>query len=232
MRTITLTGSILLGISGLQAAVINLNTGQTSPGGTVQTFSDPIWSINSAPVGTGINQSGAAFIEVNSYPRGDGINKLWQTASLPASTVANYISAGDCGRYGYTAACGAGTYSLSTNFVVNSLASLSLTYQIAGDNAVALYLNGALLTSQGDSTGLLSTGWATLSPSATATTGFHVGVNTLELRVINADLYTGGLVAGQVSGDVSATPEPAAYMLTAAALIGLGLIKRGRRQVK
>ena len=137
------------------------------------------------------------------------------------ATESNYISAGDCGRASYTAACGAGTYSLTTQFIANSLAGLSLNYQIAGDNSVALYLNGNLLTSHGDPTGGNNSGWATLSPLVTATSGFVLGQNTLELRVTNAGAYTGGMMVGSVSGDVAAAPEPATYLLASAALIGL-----------
>ena len=229
MRTIFVTS--LLVASFTQAATINLNTGQTVPGGVIQTFSDTVWSIKGAPAGTGINQTGPAFIVSNSYPRGNATNNLWETAGLPANNVANYISAGDCGRNFYTATCLPGTFSYTTQFMVNSATGLSLNYQIAGDNAVALYLNGALLLSRGDATGSNASGWATFNSVATVTSGFNIGgVNTLELRVTNAGSYTGGILVGSVTGEVSsaATPEPATFGLIGCALLGLG-VRRMRR---
>ena len=127
---------------GLTAAgaTINLNTGQAP--GTMGSFSDPVWSIASGPSGTGMNTSGAAYILENSYPRGDGLNQLWQTAGLPPTSLANFISSGECGRDGYTAACPGGTYSFTTIFNVTDLATAVLEFSVAGDNQVQVYLTG------------------------------------------------------------------------------------------
>jgi hypothetical protein len=211
MRTI-LIGVFLLGGSCLQANILNLNTGQL---GTVGSYSDPHWTIVSAPGGSGLNSSGAAYLEQNTYNSG----KLWSATAAGA----NYISAGDCGQQVYTASCGAGVYLFSTTFT--SVGTGSLNFQVAGDNEVKVFLNGTLLIDYGNQTD--ATAWTNLSSLVTSST--LNGVNTLYLEVINAGDYTGGLLTGTVSGQAeSFSPEPATYALTAGALMGLAGLKRYR----
>ena len=214
MRKIFIAG-FLLGTSTLLANSLNLNTGQL---GTIGSFSDPHWTIVSEPGGSGMNSSGPAYLEQNTY----GTGKLWP-ATAPG---ANYISAGDCGQQNYTASCNPGTYVFATSFT--SVGPGSLSFQVAGDNEVEVFLNSLSSTplidygNQSD-----STAWASLSPVVTATT--LNGANTLYLEVINASVYTGGLLTGTVTGQSeSFTPEPATYTLIAGALIGLGWLKRSR----
>ncbi len=58
-----------------------------------------------------------------------------------------------------------------------------------------------------------------MSAVQTATTGFKLGQNTLEMRIINAGIYTGGVITGTVTGEVSQAPEPATFLFG-----GLGLV--------
>jgi len=200
-------------------ATINLNTGQAP--GTMGSFSDPVWSIASGPSGAGMNTSGAAYILENTYPSGSG--KLWNPTGLPATSVANFISSGDCGRDGYAAACPGGDYSFTTTFNVTDLPTARLEFSVAGDNRVEVYLNGGpLLYGQGAMSG--STGWASMSPMQVVTSGFNLGPNTLELRVINAGGYTGGIL----EGTFTEAPEPATMIVTGTGLALLALLRRKR----
>ncbi len=200
-------------------ATINLNTGQAP--GTMGSFSDPVWNIASGPTGTGMNTSGAAYILENTYPSGSG--KLWNPTGLPPTSLANFISSGDCGRDSYTAACPGGTYSFTTSFNVTDLATARLEFSVAGDNRVEVYLNGGpLLYGQGAMSG--SSGWAAMSPLQVVTSGFNIGPNTLELRVINNSIYTGGILAGTFTE----APEPATMAVTGAGLALLALLRRKR----
>lgn len=196
-------------------ASYNLNTGQAP--GTAGSFSDPVWSIAAGPTGAGMNTSGPAYIVENTYPSGSG--KLWNTTGLPAPSVANFISSGDCGRDGYTADCLAGTYSFTTTFEVTDLPTARLEFSVAGDNRVEVYLNGgSMLYGQG------SPGWISMSPLQVVTSGFVVGTNTLELRVLNDSIYTGGIL----TGTFTEAPEPGTMAVTGAGLALLALLRRKR----
>ena len=208
--------------SSLSATTIN--TGQL---GTMQTFSDPVWTIAAAPAGNGMNSSGPAFLEHNNYPQPGG--KVWNTTGLPPISVANYISAGDCGRIFASAACPGGVYKFVTSFSIANPASALLTFSVAGDNRVEVYLNNNFLYGQGDASGVLSTGWAAMSAVQTITNtsnpgAFTAGNNTLELRVINDSGFTGGILVG----NFTTAPEPATTGLAGVALSALGLALRRR----
>src|ERR1039457_6421519 len=185
---------------GLRAGTItNLDTGRdtgVSPG-VVNTASDPIWNILSAPFG---KTSGPAVLI------GDPV---WGAAPAGPHWIATDPAPADSGGSQYTA----GTYSYITTFTGDSGI---LSFMVKADNAVAVRLNGNLLLNWGDPGGVLSTGWATFSPLQTVTSGFQA-VNTLELDVENNDIYTGALLEGQFT----AAPEPAAWPLL---LAGLGLV--------
>lgn len=200
-------------------ASYTLNTGQAP--GTMGSFSDPVWSIASGPTGTGMNTSGAAYILENTYPSVSG--RLWNPTGLPPTSLANFISSGDCGRVGYTAACPGGTYSFTTTFNVTDLPTARLEFSVAGDNRVEVYLNtNPMLYGQGAMTG--SSGWAAMSPMQVVTSGFNLGLNTLELRVINDGGYTGGIL----EGTFTEAPEPATMMVTGAGLALLAVLRRKR----
>ena len=193
---------LAIGASGLPASTINLGTGQS---GTVNTASDPIWSILGAPTG---NTSGPAVLI------GDPI---WGAAPAGLHWIATDPSPADSGGTQYLA----GDYMYATTF--NGGAGL-LTFSIKADNAVTVYLNTIPIYNWGDPAGILATGWATFSPTQIITTGF-LPVNTLELIVHNNDIYTGVVL----QGGFTPTPEPATFAFLTS---GLGLIALKRWQRK
>jgi hypothetical protein len=185
-----------LASGGLRAGTItNLDTGQ-SPG-VVNTASDPIWKILSAPFG---NTSGPAVLI------GDPI---WGAAPAGSHWIATDPAPADSGGSQYSA----GTYRYAATFLGDSGI---LSFAVKADNAVSVFLNGNPLLNWGDPGGVLPTGWATFSPLQTVTSGFQA-VNTLELDVENNGTYTGALL----EGGFTAAPEPATWPLL---LAGLALV--------
>ena len=69
-----------------------------------------------------------------------------------------------------------------------------------------------------------SSGWASMSPLQVVTSGFNLGPNTLELRVINDGGFTGGILAGTFTE----APEPGTMAVTGAGLALLALLRRKR----
>jgi hypothetical protein len=63
-----------------------------------------------------------------------------------------------------------------------------------------------------------------MSPLQVVTSGFVVGTNTLELRVLNDSIYTGGILVGTFTE----APEPATMAVTGAGLALLALLRRKR----
>ena len=197
---------LAIGAGALPATTItNLGTGQVP--GTVGTASDPIWRIISAPTG---NTSGPAVLI------GDPI---WGAAPAGLHWIATDPAPADPGGSQYAA----GTYIYDTT--VTCAYACLLTFSIKADNAVDVFLNRNVypnsIYSWGDPTGTNSSGWATFSPVQTITTGFLVGVNTLDLVVHNNGSYTGVLL----QGEFTCAPEPATVAFLAS---GLGLIALGR----
>jgi hypothetical protein len=195
---------LAIGAGALPATTItNLGTGQVP--GTVGTASDPIWRIISAPTG---NTTGPAVLI------GDPI---WGAAPAGLHWIATDPLPADAGGSQYAA----GDYKYETT--INCAYTCLLTFSIKADNAVNVFLNGNLnpIYSWGDPAGVLTTGWATFSPVQTITTGFLVGVNTLDLVVHNNGGQTGVLL----QGEFTCAPEPATVAFLAS---GLGLIALGR----
>ena len=88
-----------------------------------------------------------------------------------------------------------------------------------------VYLNNNFVYGQGTADGSNSTGFASLSAVQTATTGFQLGQNTLEMRIINAGSYTGGVITGTVTGEVSQAPEPATFLFGGLGLAGIAIAR-------
>lgn len=63
-----------------------------------------------------------------------------------------------------------------------------------------------------------------MSPMQVVTSGFNLGPNTLELRVINDGGYTVGILAGTFTG----APEPGTLAVTGAGLALFALLQRKR----
>lgn len=204
-RSTLLIFTVALLAQATQAAIIDISTGQTSPEG----FKDPLWNIAAAPAGSGMHTSGAAYVLTNP--------SFWAT---PAAGT-HYISAGDCDAT-FTAACSAGLYSYTYDFVLTDPSTASLDFRVAADNRVEVYLNNVFLYGQGN-TNSGTTGFAALSPLQTVTSGFLAGNNTLELRVLNGSIYTGGVLNGHLT-----TPEPATMVISGLGLLAFGVLGRRR----
>ena len=199
---------LAIGAGALPATTItNLGTGQVP--GTVGTASDPIWRIISAPTG---NTTGAAVLIGDPIP-------VWGAAPAGLHWIATDPLPANPGGSQYAP----GDYQYETT--IYCAYTCLLTFSIKADNAVNVFLNGLgpphLIYSWGDPTGTYNSGWATFSPVQTITTGFVVGMNTLDLVVHNNGGQTGVLL----QGEFTCAPEPATVAFLAS---GLGLIALGR----
>ncbi|BBO33881.1 PEP-CTERM sorting domain-containing protein [Lacipirellula parvula] len=118
----------------------------------------------------------------------------------------------------------AGAYTYATQFTLPPLTNLS-TVSVSGlwatdDPGVNIEINNI-------STGQLSAGFTTLVPFS-ITSGFQIGVNTIEFLVSNAGGPT-GLRVDKVVGSYQLVPEPATIALGGMALVGVvALRRRGR----
>lgn len=118
----------------------------------------------------------------------------------------------------------AGAYTYATQFTLPALTNLS-TVSVSGlwatdDPGVDIEINNI-------STGQLSAGFTSLVPFS-ITSGFQIGVNTIEFLVSNAGGPT-GLRVDKVVGSYQLIPEPATIALGGMALTGIvALRRRGR----
>jgi hypothetical protein len=150
----------------------NLGTGQAP--GTVNTASDPIWNIVSAPKGSG-NTSGPAVLI--------GI-PVWGAAPLGLHWIAT-MPGTNSGGSSYPA----GNYTYQATFSGDAGV---LSFRVKADNYVCAYLNATVTPSLcwGDPNGILPTGWIGWSPTVNVATGL-LPVNTLTLVVYNATTSAG-----------------------------------------
>jgi hypothetical protein len=147
----------------------NLGTGQAP--GTSGTASDPIWNIISAPFG---NTSGPAVLI------GDPVS-VWVPAPSGLHWIATEPSSkGDPGGPEYAK----GYYTYQATFSGDAGV---LSFNVAADNLVCVYLNGNQITCE--------TGFKPFGPIVNTTTGF-LPVNTLTLVVENYGANTGVVLQG------------------------------------
>lgn len=140
---------------------LNLGTGQAP--GVVNQASDPLWK-SFDPVGDVF--TGAVLVG----------NPVWGAAPAGLHWIATHPGFGS-GANQYTG----GDYTFQALFDGDEGI---LTFRVKADNAVKVYLNGVLILTWGDNTGVSSAGWNTFSPLQIVTTGF-LDVNTLDLVVHN-----------------------------------------------
>jgi hypothetical protein len=116
----------------------------------------------------------------------------------------------------------AGNYTYATQFTLppnTNLATVNVSGMWATDDpGLDIEINTL-------STGQISAGFSTLVPFS-ITSGFQIGLNTIEFLVQNAGGPT-GLRVDKIRGDYSLIPEPATLGLAAA---GLGVIATMRRR--
>jgi hypothetical protein len=180
--------------------VIN-NTGSTGGAALPVGVVDPNYSLVSAP-------AGVTLTAITTAP-----NPAW----TPNTSTADWISPGSSGNTSWPA----GSYTYQTTFTLTAGESPS-TAQLSGlwtsDNDSCIWLNGA---NTGD---CISTGaFGSLNPFS-ITSGFMAGTNTLQFVVDNLGGPSG--VIAEVSGTVSAVPEPSSLLLLGTALASAGLLYR------
>ena len=199
---------ILFGFAAVPAkAALIYNTGEGLNPGTSTTLGDldtnySLWFYNPGDISSyDILTSG---IEKDAY----AIIKHPNWISPPIGSDSEWIA-----PTLYTVTDTGGLYVYTTTFNLSSTDGVSLSGDWATDNSAKIYLNG---TDTGITKGW--TGFTVLS-SFDITSGFQLGENTLEFRVINGN-ETSGNPTGLLVTNLSLVPVPATIVL---GFLGLGV---------
>lgn len=196
----------------------------TSTGSNVAGGLDQSWTVSCVEVngvwGNANCSSTATFASVvtaspggwTGVPSGDAR----YISVMPSGSVG--MSSGENARYEYTFAT---TFDAGLN-----PSSLTLTNFWFDNYWVGYRLNGGSIVSGGISpTPLPANGQNWTTPFAMDIGGLNAGMNTLEI-IIQGNGATDGIL---VSGQITATPEPATFVLLGSGLAGVALIARRRK---
>jgi hypothetical protein len=197
------------------------NTGVTDAGAQAPNGVDSHWTLDGGP----------AFISgvQGAFPLGPWLSESDDTASrwlTPTNTAGDSVDPRNAGFY---------QYSLSFDLTAAQAADASFAGQFAADNGVLwIKLNDTAIigSDNGPSLGGFS-GWTGFS--ATDSSLFHAGVNTVTVDVINFGQETGNPSGLRVeflsSNEGGAVPEPAAWALMIGGFGLAGAALRRKRQV-